>query len=482
MKYIRDFQPDWTTILCYVRSIVSGAIAIAVTAFPTGARADGSDAVPLKIQALTANAGDSPAPDTPPAEKFEPEDWSVHAQATGIYQGYPRFHSSIGQGANSLSTATQFRETMSFTGFLGRRLPWDGGALYFNPEFNQGEGLNKTFGLAGFPNGEAQKASSNLPKFNVARLYFQQTFGLGGEQETLDAGQNQLAEKVDVSRVTVYAGKMSIPDFFDDNAYSHDPRTQFMNWALMDSGAYDYAADQKGYSDGVAVELNQKDWAFRAGYFLVPKVSNSRDLETRVAKFGGYNAELETRYSLLDHDGKFRILGFANRVFAGSFQETVNNPALNLDITKDRKDRLRYGFVLNVEQGLSDDLGVFSRYGWNDGKYEYMSFTDITESFSVGASLKGTKWGRPDDTFAVAGVANTLSRDERAFLAAGGTGILIGDGSLNYATEGIIETYYSLAVFDGVSLTGDYQLFVNPAYNQDRGPVHVFAVRLHLGF
>lgn len=426
-------------------------------------------------QAAAAAASDT-AP--PPGDDA---DWSLHFQSTGVWQGYPGFHSPF-QGQNSLPGGGEGRETISGTAFLGRRLPWKGGELYFNPEFNQGFGIGQTAGIAGFPNGEAQKAGVRTPKLNVARLFLRQTFGFGGEQETIGDGPNQLAGTVDVSRLTIIAGKLSIPDLFDANTYSHDPRSQFMNWALMDAGAYDYAADQKGYTDGIAIELNQKSWALRAGYFLVPKVSNDRNLETRIAQFGGYNLELETRYVLFSQPGKFRVLGFANRVFAGSFRETLADPALGTDITQTRRNRTKYGFVLNLEQALSDDLGLFSRLSWNDGETEVMSFTDISQSFSLGTSLKGARWGRPKDVIGLAGVVNTLSSPERDFLAAGGTGILIGDGQLNYAPEGIIETYYNWRVVEPVSLTFDYQFIGNPAYNQDRGPVHVFALRLHVEF
>jgi len=402
----------------------------------------------------------------------------VHFQSTGIYQGYPAFHSPF-QGPNSLSGNTQIRETISGTAFLGRRLPWQGGELYFNPEVNQGFGLSRTVGVAGFPNGEAQKAGFNTPKPNVARLFLRQTFGLGDEQETLGPGLNQLGGKVDVSRLTVTAGKFAVTDLFDGNIYSHDPRTQFFNWALMDAGAYDDAADQKGYTDGIAVELNHRSWALRGGYFLVPKVSNDRNLETRVGKFGGSNVELETRYKLFSQPGKFRILGFANRVFAGSFRETLASPAFGTDITRTRRDRTKYGFVLNVEQALTDNLGLFSRYSWNDGQEENMSFTDIDRSFSLGMSLRGSSWGRPNDVVGVAGIVNMLSAAERDFIAAGGLGILIGDGRLHYARESIIEGYYNVRVAEPLSFTLDCQFVGNPAYNRDRGPVSIFALRLH---
>ncbi|MBV8652151.1 MAG: carbohydrate porin, partial [Alphaproteobacteria bacterium] len=440
-------------------AVVIGALALLLAAPSSPSFGDEQDGQPAPPADAAPAAGAAPAGGDE-AEKHEPEDWSQHFQSTLVYQGYPAFHSSVPQGPNSLSSDSQIRETLSATGFFGARLPWQGGEFYFNPEFNQGSGFNDTVGLAGFPNGEAQKAGSHVPKFNVARLFLRQTFGLGGEQEFIEGDQNQLAGNKDIERVTVTAGKISIPDLFDDNTYSHDPRTQFLNWSLMDAGAYDYAADQKGYTDGVAVELNEKSWALRTGYFLVPKVSNSRDLETQIFKFGGYNVELETRYHLFDQLGKFRILGFANRIFAGSYRETLANPAFGTDIALTRTDRTKYGFVLNLEQAVSDDLGIFSRYSWNDGREEIMSFTDISQSFSLGLSLKGARWGRPDDVVGLAGVINTISSAEQDFLAAGGLGILIGDGELkNYAPEEIIEAYYSYQIATPISLTFDYQFF-----------------------
>ena len=406
------------------------------------------------------------------------EDWSIHAQYTLIGEGYLRFRSPY-QGTNSLPRGGQFRETMSQTTYLGRRL-WNGGELYFNPEFNQGFGLADTIGLAGFPNGEAQKAGEHVPKLNVARLYLKQTIGLGGGQEFIADGPNQIAGPSDVSRITIYAGKMAANDLFDNNSYAHDPRGDFMNWAVWEGGAYDYAADQKGYTDGVAVDFNQKDWAFRFGYFLEPKFSNSRDLDTLVFQRGGYNAEIERRYEISSQPGRLRVLGFVNRALMGSYSQALMLP--DLAIAQTRKVRFKTGFVVNLEQAISDDLGVFSRFSYNDGSNEIMSFTDIDRSGQLGMNLKGGSWGRPDDVIGVAGVVNALSRRKADFLAAGGLGILIGDGKLNYATENIIEAYYRYRLTEFVAVTFDYQLFVNPAYNQARGPVSVLSGRVHLEF
>jgi len=312
-----------------------------------------------------------------------------------------------------------------------------------------------------------------------------QTFGLGGEKEQVEDDLNQIAGAVDISRITVTAGKIAQPDIFDANRYAHDPRADFMNWSIWESAAWDYGADQKGYTDGVAVDLNQKNWALRGGGFLVPKVSNSRDLEPRFWKRFSSVIELETRHEAWGEPGAVRYLVFANRAFMGKLQEAADiavGTGTPADIVPTRHDRWKAGFAINLEQAITADLGVFSRFSWNDGHTEIVSFTDIDSSLAAGASLKGTDWGRPLDTVGVAGVINELSKAHRNFFAAGGLGILIGDGRLDYAPEGIIEAYYAASIVKAVVLTLDYQFVANPAYNRERGPVHIFAVRFHTQF
>ena len=319
--------------------------------------------------------------------KPAPEDWSIHGQLTVVGQGYPGFPSTV-QGPNSLPAHGEVRETISGTAFLGRRLPWEGGELYFDPEFNQGFGLDRTLGVDGFPNGEAQKAGFETPKPNVARLFLRQTFGLGGEQETLDPDQNQLGENLDIDRVTVTAGKLAVPDIFDDNQFAHDPRTTFLNWSLWEAAAWDYPADQKGYTDGLAVELNQKDWALRGGWFLEPKIANERDLDGRFWKHYGTVAELETRHHWLGEPGTLRFLAFANRADMGNLQQAVDlavTTGTPANIAAVRHDSWKAGWAINLEQSLTDDLGFFSRLSWNDGHTEGWAFTDIDQSVSLGA-------------------------------------------------------------------------------------------------
>ena len=407
----------------------------------------------------------------------ESDRWEIHGQTTYLPQGYPRFR-ALYTGTNSLTPAPQAQATWSNSLFLNARL-WEGGEVYYNPELLQGFGLNDTVGAGGFPSGEAQKSNFPYPHYNTSRLFLRQTFGFGGEQEELASRPGQLAGKVDVSRLTVQAGKFAVMDVFDGNSYAKDTRKDFMNWSMWAPGAFDYSADKVGLTYGATAELNQKQWALRSGYFLMQSVSNANSFDTKVFERGTYALELETRFSLFSQPGKLRTIAWLNSAFSGSYRETLNNPAFNLDIAQTRTGRIKYGYVVSLEQALTDEVGVFGRWSWNDGKTEIMAFADIDASLSLGASIKGTRWGRPDDVIGIGGAINALSSDHRDFIAAGGLGVLIGDGQLNYRRERILESYYAFALNKQLTLTGDYQLITNPAYNADRGPVHVFSGRLH---
>jgi len=414
---------------------------------------------------------------------IDPVSWNVHGQLTFIEQGYGAFRSPY-QGINSLTGANQIQNTTSATAFVGYR-PWAGTEIYINPELMQGFGLNDTLGVAGFPNGEAQKSNFPMPRIDIARLFVRQTFGLGGEQETIEDGANQLAGKQDISRITVTAGRFAVLDIFEGNSYSHDPRFDFLNWNMYCCGSYDVTMDKIGYTWGAAAELNQKSWALRAGYFLVPTVSNVNSYDTRVLERGEYIGELELRYSLFAQPGKLRLMGWANVANMGSYAEALAMPVTTPDypdITQTRKVRANYGFVVNMEQAITSELGIFSRASWSPGLVELIGWTDCDESLSFGTVLKGNGWGRPDDKIGVGGAVEGLSPIARAYFAAGGLGILIGDGRLNYRPEQILEAYYAYSLNEWATLTFDYQFIDNPGYNADRGPVSVFSGRLHAQF
>jgi high affinity Mn2+ porin len=430
---------------------------------------------------LNYHFGDTPW--NPQAKPLLPESdvWNAHVQSTFLPQGYVAGRPPF-VGPDTLPGGGQLQETWTTTAFLGVRL-WQGGEFYFDPELAQGFGVNGTLGIAGFPNGEAQKAGTPFAKIRPQRYYIKQTFGLGGEQEDVDDGPNQLSGKRDIDRITVVVGRFAVGDFFDNNAYAHDPRADFMNWAMWSSTAYDFPADLPGYTRGAIVELNRKDWAVRAGYFEVPSQPNS-DILT----FNGQGTvvEFEGRYKIGDQPGKLRLGAFDDVGNTGNYDQALAienaNPALDITtvLASIRHDNQKYGFYANLEQQIVKDIGLFARASWNDGQTEILSFTDVDRSVSGGLSIKGSFWGRPDDTIGIGGAVNGLSDAHRAYLAAGGIGLLIGDGALtNYAPEQIFETYYAYSVNKHVTVTADYQLIANPAYNADRGPVSVFSGRLH---
>lgn len=430
-----------------------------------------------------AKSGD--AEDSSPAASADTAErnWTVHGQATLVGQGYPGFHSPY-EGTNSLSGENQFANTLSATAFLGVRL-WEGGEFYVNPELMQGFGLSDVHGLAAFPNGEAQKSDFPIPRFNIARVFLSQTIGLGGESEWVEDGPNQIAKRRQISRITITAGKFATNDYFLINSYAGGPREEFLNWNIYGGGSYDQTMDKLSWTWGALVELNQREWALRAGYFLLPIVSNSNTFDTHIPGRGQYMAEGEVRYELFSKPGRALLTAWLNHGNMGSYSAALALPVTTPgypDITLTRQERTNYGFVVGLEQALTSDLGIFSRASWSPGQVEIMGWTDCHASFSLGAALKGGPWGRGGDTLGLAAVIEGLSPIAREYFAAGGLGILIGDGRLHYRPEKAIEAYYAYDLVPEVVATLDYQLFADPGYNADRGPVSIFSVRLHVEF
>ena len=405
------------------------------------------------------------------------EMWSLHFQATTVSQGHPDFPSKY-SGAKSFLATSESATSFTTTFFLGRKL-WTGGEVYINPEVSAGKGLSFTQGVAGFPNGEVYRISSASPTPNLSRLYLKQVFGLGSETEHIEADKNQLRIVTPVRRLTLIIGEFSLNDFFDNNSYGHDPRTQFLNWALMDNGAWDYAADTRGYTWGFLTEYNQEFWSLRLAIVLEPKEANQLEFDTNVGQAHGSQLELEHRHTFSNHPGTVRLLSYANRAHMGSYAETLSNPAYGLDIAATRQYRTKYGFGLNAEQELGTDLGAFCRMGWNDGKTETWAFTEIDRTVTFGISAKGRGWSRANDVLGVALIFNGVSKDHADYLGAGGYGFLLGDGALSYAPEQIAEVYYLWRPIPEVGITPDFQLINHPGYNADRGPAFVYALRLH---
>ena len=424
----------------------------------------------------------------------QPQNWNWHVQNTDIVQSYPGFSAKY-SGPNSLPPGGQTRETVSLDLLAGVRL-WRGAEAHIDGMMYQGFGFHNTLGVEGFPNGEAFRLGTDVPNGTISRLFIRQTIGFGGEQEAVEDDQLTLAGKQDISRLTLTIGKFSAKDIFDNNAYANDPRTQFMNWALMANEAWDYPADALGYTTGFAVELNQPKWTLRYGFFQVPRFSNSLTADDRIFKWPydssaqdgplleawGMVTEFERRYAIKDHPGVIRLLAYLNRANMGSYQDAVNSQTRPADITASVAYRCKYGFGINPEQEIVKNLGVFSRLGWSDGQNEAWVFSDVDYTATAGISVKGEAWGRPDDTFGLAGVLNGISHVHQEFFEAGGTGILAGDGALSYGWEKILESYYDFKIWKTIHAAVDYQFITDPAFNRDRGPVFVFAARLHWEF
>ena len=428
----------------------------------------------LALLPLTATADDS----------GDSENAALHAQSTFVTQYHPGFPSAY-HGPNSLDAHEQARETWDITLYGGFR-PWLGAELWVNPEVNQGFGLSDTVGAAGFPNGEGAKVGQAVPYPRLPRVFFRQTFDLGGASQPLEAGPNQLKGNQQGDRIVLTFGKFSVGDVFDTNRYAHDPRNDFLNWSIIDAGSFDYAADAWGYSYGLALEGYRDWWAVRIGLFNLSKEPNGKALSTRLFDEYQFDWEIEARHQAIGRPGKIKLLAYLSHGRMGSYSTATTiaqQTGAAADIAAVRAAHNKAGVSLNLEQELTDDLGAFARTGWSQGRFEAYEFTDINQTLSLGLSLRGSSWGRADDTVGLAVAVNDTSASAKRFFAAGGLGILVGDGRLlRSGPESILETYYSFAAFSGGKLTLDYQFISNPAYNRDRGPVSVLGARAHVEF
>jgi high affinity Mn2+ porin len=415
-------------------------------------------------------------------EEVEPEKakepwYSVHEQGTVTTQKHDHFRSPY-IGRNSLLPAEPAATIETATLYLDARL-WRGADIVFNPEISGGQGFSGTSGLAGFPNGEATRVGIIEPTPYIARLFVRQVWGFEGEQEKVEDDANQIAGVRDVNRFTIIAGKLAATDNFDNNRYSHDPRTQFDNWALMYNGAWDYPANVRGYTYGFVLDFNTKFYALRYGAFAEPAIANGAEIDPHFLKAQGQILELEERYTLGDHPGRIREWAFLNHAHMGDYREALEEMPVNPDVTATRSYRFKYGYGVNLEQELTQDLGFFLKLGWNDGHTESWAFTEIDRTAAMGLVLKGRWWRRPKDEVGVGGIINGLAPDHRDYLRAGGLGFIIGDGRLNYAPEQILETYYNWQIVKGINATLAFQGVNHPAYNADRGPVAIGSLRVH---
>jgi high affinity Mn2+ porin len=413
------------------------------------------------------------------AEEFERA--NLHFQSTVAIQAHPSFSAAY-SGKNSMQTDAEMATSIVTDVFGGLKL-WRGGELYFQPELSGGTGLSLTVGVAAFPSGEVYRVGNPKPVVLPARAFFRQTFGLGGGRVAVEAGANQLGGTRDRDAFTLTIGKVAIPDFIDNVPYSNDPHVHFMSWGLWASGAYDYPADTRGYTWGVAGDLTVDWWSVRGGIFLEPQYANLMPMEWDITKSRGIVGEFEGRFEIAGKKGAARVLFFHNTARMGSYRQALEDPAFNLDITATRDfGRTKYGFAASANQDLGRGLGAFARVSWNDGQNETWAFTEIDRSAAVGAVQSGERWGRADDEAGAAVVMSGLSALHRRYLQSGGYGFIIGDGGLRFGPEVLGEFYYRAALTNQISLSAHYQPVINPAMNRDRGPIHVFTARMHIFF
>jgi high affinity Mn2+ porin len=478
--------PHWTARLEYLFTDYGNATA----AFANAGQRFTSDLALHELRAgIDYHFGDQAAanmtaPGMPDLDKV-----NFHGQVTFTWQGYPAIRSPYA-GPNSLIASGEGRETVDATLFAGVRL-WQGAEFWFNPEIDQGFGLADTHGIAGFSSAEAYKVGSNDPYTRVQRVFVRQTIDLGGDSQKVEADLNQFEQSVTANRLVLTVGKIAIVDIFDTNKYANNPKSDFLNWSLVNAGTFDYAADAWAYTYGAAAEWYQGDWTLRGGAFDLSQTPTGGisplgpNLDPTFDQFQMVG-EIERRYELWGEPGTIKVTGFLSRGRAGSYPAAIalaQTTGMPADITAVRTYDSRPGISVNWQQQVTDSVGVFARAGWADGNIEPWDFTDIDRTVSAGASITGKQWGRPDDTVGIAGVINGISSEHIAFLNAGGLGILIGDGALpNPGIEQILEAYYSYSLTSSVKLTADYQFIANPGYNSDRGPVNVFAGRFHWQF
>ncbi len=465
----------------------------------------------------------SPAHNTPSAtdeSEGPPQKYNLHAQYTFTGMAYASFSADYSNPAylvygtgSSLPTQGQARETESADVYFGYRL-FSNTEFHVDALFWQGYGVNNTYGMADFPDGEAFKVGVRYPHFAIVRFFTRTTINLGGKQESVDDDLLTLRGKQDTNRITITIGRMSVKDIFDNNQYSNDPRGQFLNWALMANAAYDYPADALGFTTGIAIEANVSNWTVRYGWYQMSKYRNQFTVEGlylvlpteplsgdgKIFYDWGMVTELEHRHTIATHPGSVRLMAFDDRANMGSYRAAValaNDPATLAiwgtaaaflasanDVTGGIDDtralRNTWGIGLNMDQEVAKNIGVFSRIGWNSGQNESFEFTDSNWTATFGTSIKGEKWKQPDDVIGAAFITSGLSKAAHDYLAAGGIGILTGDGALNYAPEKNVELYYDHKFSKYLHGAVDYQFAGDPAYNKDRGPVPgIFAIRLH---
>jgi len=415
-------------------------------------------------------------------------------QANIIFQAHAPFHSPY-DGPNSMLSRGEYKTSLVGTLFLGaelRRNPRSHTEVIYDEESAGGRGISEALGLAGFTNLDVVRNPTLGSVPYMARVQVHQTFGFTDEMTEAERGPFSLATSVPIRRLELRAGKMSLPDFFDLNSVGSDSHLQFLNWTIDNNGAWDYAADTRGYTWAAIAEYDDRRWSFRYGAATMPTVANGIDFDWSWRRANAQNMEFEWRGSLLpglapERKGTVRVLGYVNHAHMGLYREANKAFLAHIDsrpdITKHETfGAVKYGFGLNAEQELPANLRGFLRVGWNEGQHESFAYTEVDQTVELGGDLAGKRWSRPDDKLGLAFVSNAIKRDHQAYLALGGLGFLLGDGRLNYAREDTLEGYYNVRAWRGLYYALDGQCIHHPGYNRDRGPVLVEALRMHVDF
>jgi hypothetical protein len=444
----------------------------------------------LTQTAQSTTPGDAANPDGDPLVTMFPHSESsrfwVSGQANFISQWHPAFHSPY-QGPNSLSPEAQDATSRVLTLFLGLRLS-DTAELLCDVQETGGHGIGEALGIAGFTNLDVVRNPLLSKAPYVARLMWHQVIPLGRQKSPAQRNPLSLFRELPERRLEFRLGKFSMADYFDLNTYSADSNFQFMNWTVDNNGVYDYAADTRGFTFGAMIEYDDRHWAMRFAEGLMPKVANGINLDADIRRAHSENIEFELRGSALPHrEGVLRLLSFVNHANMGSYAVAVSDflagrtPAPDI-AAHPLQTTTKYGFAVNFEQPLNDWVGVFGRWGWNEGKHESYAYTEVDGTLQLGLGGIGKRWRRRFDRAGIVFVSNGISRDHLEYLALGGDGFLLGDGKLSYGREDIAEAYYTLHVWRGVFASLDFQFVDHPGYNRDRGPVVVPGLRLHVDF
>jgi high affinity Mn2+ porin len=413
------------------------------------------------------------------ADTLTKERFSIHAQTTVITQYKPAFNVKY-TGQNSLVPNEETKRSITSTLFLGAKL-WHGASIYINPEIGGGSGLSGSLGVGASTNGETYRIDNSAPQFELARLFFRQVISLNQNKKYSESGINTLGGTIPINYFSFTIGKICISDMFDINSYSHDPRTQFMSWALMSNGAWDFPANTRGYTPSVVLEYVTPKHELRYGFSLVSTTPNGMIMNWNIGTAGSHTLEYTYKYAVSGKNGALRFLSFFTTANMGNYNQSIALNPESPDIHATEKNgRSKYGFGVNWEQQISNDIGAFVRASCNDGNNETWEFTEIDRSVSFGMSLNGNKWKRQNDIIGLAYVVSGLSAPHRNYLKAGGMGFELGDGNLNYSVEQLTEIYYSMEFTKFLFVSGTCQFILNPAYNGDRGHVTVLSLRVHI--